>query len=127
MGNRNGSDQVQVEQRTSSGDTGHDRDLQYYSNEDDESPRKSSDLTPFDGEDEQRSKLISEELNKANSNAPRDSEAGRVNELNEWRVLWIKKLERDLYLAAERLREAQATIRHEQTRLPNQGNQTNMV
>ena len=107
LGNGNGSDQARVELRTSSGDTGRDRDLQYYSDEDEESPRKSSDLTPFDGEDERRSKSISEEPNKAKSNAPQDSEAGRANELNERRVLRIKKLERDLYLAAERLREAQ--------------------
>ena len=76
LGNGNNSDQARVEQRASSGDTGRDRNLQYYSDEDDESHRKSSDLTPFDGEDERRSKLISEEPNKANSNAPQDSEAG---------------------------------------------------
>ena len=46
LGNGNSSDQVRVEQQTSSGDTGRDRNLQYYSEEDDESPCKSSDLTP---------------------------------------------------------------------------------
>jgi hypothetical protein len=48
-----------------------------------------------------------EEQNILNINAPHDGEAELRQELGERRGLRIKKLERDLYLTAERLREAQ--------------------
>jgi hypothetical protein len=105
LGNGDSLGQARAEFQITSEDR--EGDPQSNREEDTGSIRKSSDLTPVEGSDECRTQLLSEERNVPDMDAPHDGEAELMKELFERRGLRIKKLERDLYLAAERLREAQ--------------------
>jgi hypothetical protein len=72
-----------------------------------ESIRKSSDLTPLEGSGNRRIITTPDERDVPGANAPQESEADTNRELSERKLLRVKKLEQELYLAAERLRKAQ--------------------
>ncbi|KIM82396.1 hypothetical protein PILCRDRAFT_7797 [Piloderma croceum F 1598] len=105
LGNGDSSEQVQAEFQITSEDC--EGDPQSNREEDTGSICKSSDPTPVEGLDEHRTTPLIEEHSIPDTDAPQDGEAELMKELFEWRGLQIKKLERGLYLAAERLREAQ--------------------
>ncbi|KIM86496.1 hypothetical protein PILCRDRAFT_4974 [Piloderma croceum F 1598] len=105
LGNGDSLEQVRAEFQITSEDR--EGDPQSNREEDTGSICKSSDLTPVEGLDERRTTLLVEERSIPDTDAPQDGEAKLMKELFERRELQIKKLERDLYLAAERLREAQ--------------------
>ncbi|KIM85626.1 hypothetical protein PILCRDRAFT_5298 [Piloderma croceum F 1598] len=94
-------------QATASDTLDREGDPQSNHEEDIGSIRKSSDLTPVEGLDEHRTTLLVEECSVPDTDAPQDGKAELMKELFERRGLRIKKLERDLYLTAERLREVQ--------------------
>jgi hypothetical protein len=105
LGNSDSSEQIQAEFQITSEDP--KGDPQSNREKDTGSICKSSDLTPVEGSDERRTNPLIEERNILDTDALHDGEAELMKELFEQRGLWIKKLERDLYLTAERLREAQ--------------------
>ncbi|KIM91272.1 hypothetical protein PILCRDRAFT_1441 [Piloderma croceum F 1598] len=105
LGNGDSSEQVRAEFQITSEDC--EGDPQSNREEDTGSIRKSSDLTPVEGLDEHRTTPLVEERSVPDTDTPQDGEAELMKELFERRGLQIKKLERDLYLAAEHLREAQ--------------------
>jgi hypothetical protein len=105
LGNGDSSGQTRAKFQITSEDR--EGDPQSNREEDIGSIRKRSDLTPVEGSDERRTNPLIEERNILDTDALHDGEAELMKELFEQRGLWIKKLERDLYLTAERLREAQ--------------------
>ncbi|KIM73026.1 hypothetical protein PILCRDRAFT_15580 [Piloderma croceum F 1598] len=105
LGNGDSSEQVRAEFQITSEDR--KGDPQSNREEDTGSIHKSSDLTPVKGLEERRNTLLVEERSVPDTDAPQDGEAELMKELFERRGLRIKKLEQDLYLAAEHLREAQ--------------------
>jgi len=75
--------------------------------EDYESIRKSSDLTPLEGSGNRWENTTPSKQDIPGVSALWESEAKINKELSEQRSIQVKKLEQELYLAAERLREAQ--------------------
>ncbi|KIM72171.1 hypothetical protein PILCRDRAFT_16385 [Piloderma croceum F 1598] len=123
LGNGDSSEQVRAKFQITSEDC--KGNPQSNREEDTGSIRKSSDLTPVEGLDERRTTLLIEEHSVPDTDTLHDGEAELMKELFERRGLWIKKLERDLYLAAECLREVQdkdqaRTNSHAQSRQSNQ-------
>jgi hypothetical protein len=105
LGNGDSSDQVRAEFQIASEDR--EGDIQTNREEDYESICKSSDLTPLEGSGNRRIITTPDERDVPGANAPQESEADTSRELSEWKLLRVKKLEQELYLAAERLRKAQ--------------------
>jgi hypothetical protein len=104
LGISDSSDQVRAEFQITSEDP--KGNIQTNREEDYESIRKSSDLTPLEGSGNRRIITTPDERDVPGANAPQESEADTNRELSEWKLLRVKKLEQELYLA-ERLRKAQ--------------------
>jgi hypothetical protein len=115
LGNGDSSDQVRAEFQITSEDR--EGDIQTNREEDYESIRKSSDLTPLEGSGNRRIITTPNERDVPGANAPQESEADSNRELSERKLLRVKKLEQELYLAAERLRKAQdEDLEHDNSR-----------
>ena len=115
LGNGDSSDQVRAEFQITSEDR--EGDFQTNRKEDYKSIRKSSDLTPLEGSRNRRIITTPDERDVLGANTPQESEADTSRELSERRLLRVKKLEQELYLAAERLRKAQdEDLEHDNSR-----------
>jgi len=105
IGNSDSSDQVWAEFQITSEDC--EGNTQTNHEEDYESIRKSSDLTPLEGSGNRWENTTPSKQDIPGVSALWESEAKINKELSEQRSIQVKKLEQELYLAAERLREAQ--------------------
>jgi hypothetical protein len=105
LGNSDSSDQVRAKFEIASEDR--ESDIQTNRKEDYKSIRKSSDLTPLEGSGNRRIITTPDKRDVPGANALQESEAHTSTELSERKLLRVKKLKQELYLAAECLRKAQ--------------------